>query len=440
MIRIQWNYLVLLLLLLIVAIICDQSFTTTILNEPPYKLIQSSSSSSILAERNFFGKNFTTIKEAIDDGENFIEQTIGKLGLPSLVFGLAHRGRLIYNHSWGVLDVENPTTTTTNADMNSHYRICSISKTFTSAYIGRLVDQGRLTYNTTVNEILKYFPNKQWQNKTVNLTIGQLLSHTAGTRKTNLNDFDDIVKNIDSQSTIVRKFANDPLMFEPGTDWSYSNYGFQILGSIIETMENKSFSVVMNNFLRQYGLNNSVVETNDLILSNRARYFRRMDVTNYVDHRLIPTSKLDDSLIYEGYYAAGGILSTVGDLLKWGQLMLDAFNGRPESTILKSETVKTMWKSHSKNLSDIGAPGSGQHYGYGWFISNLTNSENSILQYKDYIWHSGGLTGTSTMLMIQPKSEFVGIAMTNEGNTLGLDTMIAYMIENVAEFIINSNN
>ncbi|KAH7640946.1 hypothetical protein HUG17_8415 [Dermatophagoides farinae] len=371
MIRIQWNYLVLLLLLLIVAIICDQSFTTTILNEPPYKLIQSSSSSSILAERNFFGKNFTTIKEAIDDGENFIEQTIGKLGLPSLVFGLAHRGRLIYNHSW--------------------------------AYIGRLVDQGRLTYNTTVNEILKYFPNKQWQNKTVNLTIGQLLSHTAGTRKTNLNDFDDIVKNIDSQSTIVRKFANDPLMFEPGTDWSYSNYGFQILGSIIETMENKSFSVVMNNFLRQYGLNNSVVETNDLILSNRARYFRRMDVTNYVDHRLIPTSKLDDSLIYEGYYAAGGILSTVGDLLKWGQLMLDAFNGRPESTILKSETVKTMWKSHSKNLSDIGAPGSGQHYGYGWFISNLTNSENSILQYKDYIWHSGGLTGTSTMLMIQPK-------------------------------------
>ncbi|OTF78767.1 hypothetical protein BLA29_003958 [Euroglyphus maynei] len=362
---------------------------------------------------------------------------MNKLGLPSLIFGLAHRGQLIYNHSWGVLDVENPII---HADMNSHYRICSISKTFTSAYIGRLIDQDRIDYNTSINEILSFFPPKQWQNEIVNITIGQLLSHTAGTRQTQMNDFDNIIKNINSQSTIVKKFSNDPLIFKPGTDWLYSNYGFELLGSVIETLENKSFTDIMDDFLRQNGLNESYVENNELILSNRARYYRRMDVTSYIDHRLIPTAIFDDAIIYEGYYAAGGIQSTVGDLLKWGQLMLDAFNGR-RPTFLKTETVRKMWKSHSKNIADImGAIGTQQHYGYGWFISNLTNSANANLRYKDYIWHSGGLMGTTTMLMIQPQSELVGVVLTNEGSTIGLDSMIIYLVENVAKFINSTLN
>ncbi|XP_027196149.2 serine beta-lactamase-like protein LACTB, mitochondrial [Dermatophagoides pteronyssinus] len=417
------------LLLLLIAVINVSTFP----NEPKGFSPPSPLSLSSSVERNIFGKNFTTITDAINDGHQFIEQTIQKLGLPSLIFGLAHRGQLIYNHSWGVLDIENPRTKT---DMNSHYRICSISKTFTSALIGRLIDQGRLNYETPVNDILEYFPQKKWQNQLVNITIGQLLSHTSGLRLTKLTDMDNIVKNIHSQSTIVKKFANDPLEFEPGSDWLYSNYGFELLGSVIETMENKTYSEIMNKFLHQNGLLNSFIETEDLILSNRARYYRRMDVTNLIDHRLIPTAVFDDSLIYEGYYAAGGIQSTVGDLLKWGQLMLDAFNGRHNSTILKSETMKKIWSSHSKNLDKmLHTNGNQQHYGYGWMISNLTSLANANLTYKDYIWHNGGLMGTSTVLMIQPQSELVGAVLTNEGYTTGLDLMIIYMIENLAKFI-----
>lgn len=73
--------------------------------------------------------------------------------------------------------------------------------------------------------------------------------------------------------------------------------------------------------------------------------------------------------------------------------------------------------------------------GYGWFTVNITHPEPSIIKHRNFVFHSGGLVGTTTMLIIYPEEEIVGVAFTNKGNMIGLDQMVIYTVENIYDFL-----
>ena len=162
-------------------------------------------------------RNITTLSGALHDIEEFILNTKENYNAPSIAFGVSVKGKTVLAKAWGFADLENEVP----AKVTTKYRLASVSKQFTSAMIGKLVDQGLVHYDDPLSKHVKLtdFPKKTWQGKPVKITIGQLLSHTAGIRFSLPTDFTNIVR-ADNVTMGIRKFANDPLIFEPGTAYA----------------------------------------------------------------------------------------------------------------------------------------------------------------------------------------------------------------------------
>ncbi len=87
----------------------------------------------------------------------------------------------------------------------------------------------------------KIFPMKQWNNKNVTITVKQVMSHTAGLRVTKIRDDFKNIYNLKNVTQNVELFKDELLIFEPGTKSNYSNYGFQIIRAIIESVLNETY-------------------------------------------------------------------------------------------------------------------------------------------------------------------------------------------------------
>lgn len=222
----------------------------------------------------------------------------------------------------GQLDLENNVPVSYDAK----YRIGSVSKTFTSAVVALLVEQGKLSYNTPINSVLAStdFPVKKWHNKPVNITVGQLLSHTAGLHATSYDDFKTVFLTPNA-TQMIHKFKDEPLLFEPGTSFKYSNYGFQVVSAVVEVVTGRPYIELLGDLLHRSKLNETYAETCDLMIKHRARYYR----AGKTETQNLPTLVFDEIVIAEGYLAAGGIDSNLHDLSQWGRLMIDSYKGRP---------------------------------------------------------------------------------------------------------------
>src|SRR5699024_10563465 len=100
---------------------------------------------------------------------------------------------------------------------------------------------------------------------------------------------------------------------------------FHVLGAVVESVTKRPFVAAMREFLHQHNLTETMVETTDLITDNRARFYRSAhEVTEN-----IPTLAVDQLVVVEGWWASGGLMSTMPDLLWYGHMMIDAYKGRP---------------------------------------------------------------------------------------------------------------
>lgn len=259
-----------------------------------------------------------------------------------------------------------------------------------------------------------------------------LLDHTAGTHVTALTDFDQIIPAINC-TTMLAQFAQEGLRFAPGSSFNYSNYGYQLLGAVIESVTGKSYQKAMTDFFTELGLHSSYVETIPLMLHKRARYYRPAGAIGTLGYKEnIPTLIFDEAFHITGWWPSGGLMSTSPDLVKYGNRIVDSVKKRPGS-FLSERTLKEIWTKRTQNY-----PAFPWHpineYGYGWFMAHIPKSVNPNIKYRDFVWHSGGLLGVSTFLIIYPELEIVGAAMSNKGSALNLDNMLINMAENVYQF------
>jgi serine beta-lactamase-like protein LACTB len=178
--------------------------------------------------------NDEDMKNAIKKSIDYIEKVRIEDSIPGVVAGISIKGKDVMTEAFGQTDIENDVKT----HKDSVWRIASISKALTSAMIGKLIEKGLIDLEKSIHDYLspKIFPIKQWNNKNVTITVKQVISHTAGLRVT------DIIKDakkifiFKNVTQTVEQFKDEPLISEPGTKFNYSNYGFQILGAIIESV------------------------------------------------------------------------------------------------------------------------------------------------------------------------------------------------------------
>ncbi|WCO00961.1 serine hydrolase [Psychroserpens ponticola] len=320
---------------------------------------------------------------------NFINEENFNTASPGLSILVAKDGKTIYSKGFGMADLEN----NIKAEPKHVYEIGSITKQFTSVSILMLEEQGKLNVS---DEITKYIEDYPTQGKTI--TIHHLLNHTSGIKSyTNMQSFMKHARTDMTPVELIDLFKNEPMEFDPGTQYNYNNSGYILLGHIIEVVTGESYAnFVKTNIFDKLGMTNSYYGSMTQLIPNRARGYSETDSgfqnANYLS-MTIP-------------YAAGSIMSTTEDLLKW-QNAISA-----NTLISKSFLDKAINGSKLNNGEDI-------PYGYGWVKGNVKGS----ITYE----HSGGIFGYSTNGIFLPEENIYIIGLTNCdcGNVSAITTNVA---------------
>ncbi len=286
---------------------------------------------------------------------------------------VSYNGNLMINKGFGYENVLNKK----EASANTIYQIGSITKQFTAAVILRLEELGKLK---TTDKINKYFPDFPRGDE---ITIHHLLTHTSGIfNYTNDGSFmaTEAVKPI-TEEKMINLFKNIKLDFEPGSQWSYSNSGYVLLGYIIEKASKKSYEKeVRNCIFKPLKMSHSGFDFAKFNNPDKAQGYYTIDGENSIIAPIVDSSVS---------FAAGSIYTTTADLLKWHEGLLN-------NKILKRTSLERAFTNYKGN------------YGYGWFLS-----ENDSKKYQS---HGGGIFGFNAALTRSEADNSLVVLLNNVGN------------------------
>ncbi len=289
---------------------------------------------------------------------------------------IARNGKVLYKNAAGLADRDRKIANT----LDTRFRIGSMNKMFTATAALQLVSNGKLDLAGNVGKYLPEYPNRDLATK---VTVRHLLTHTGGTGDIFGPEFDKHRLELKTLTDYVKLYGARGLEFEPGARWNYSNYGFLLLGSIIEAVSGMSYyEYVRKNIFEPAGMRASASEPEDVEVAHRSKGYMRKDGTWVSNTPTLP---------YRGTSAGGGY-STVEDLSAFAA-------GLTSGKILDPALVK---QATSKQADAPIGPNAG--YGFGMIIENGENPN---------FGHGGGAPGMNGELKIYPKSGVVVSVLAN---------------------------
>ncbi len=296
---------------------------------------------------------------------------------PGAAVLVTRKGQVVYQKAVGMADMELDVPLKTD----HVFRIGSVTKQFTAAAILKLAEQGKLDLQ---DEITKFIPDYPTQGKKI--TVEHLLNHTSGIKSyTSMEEWTPMVHRKDFTPTeLVDFFKNQPMDFDPGTQYRYNNSGYILLGVIIEKVSGKSYGAFIDEeFFKPLGMRHSYYGHVKPLIKNRANGYTEGEPSGFANA---------DYLSMTQPYAAGSIMSTVEDLVTWTQ----AVHG---GKVLRPESLK---KAFTPNILP---DGTNTYYGYGWQTGNLMGSQT--------IEHGGGIHGFLSMLLYVKQEDVCVAILTN---------------------------
>lgn len=308
-------------------------------------------------------------------------------------------GEIAFQGAYGIQSID-PIDALT---LNSAFRLASVSKQFTAMAIMMLKEDGKLSYNQDIREIIPELPYE-------GITIRHLLGHLSGLPdyvellnkhwKPNLkgNDPDRFISgNDDIIKMLVDK--KPPVRFSPGEKYEYSNTGYILLASIIIRISGQPFEEFLKERIYDpVGMTNTCVyqykPDPDPDMPNRVfGFYSKKNGVGYGS---------SDCNFLNFAQGDGGIFSTVGDLLKWDRVLYE-HKLVSESTLNEAFTPGVLNNGKSTN------------YGFGWFIGKTKSGKKSVS-------HSGGWVGFMTHIEREIEENNCIIILTNNsaGRNFGL--------------------
>ncbi|RPD42881.1 serine hydrolase domain-containing protein [Chitinophaga barathri] len=263
-----------------------------------------------------------------------------KPGMPGGVALIAKNGVIVYEKAWGMADVE------LEVPMQNDMVFCigSVTKQFTAIAILRLAEQGKLSLD---DELTKYIPDYAVNGHRI--TIEHLLTHTAGIPENGQKELPPSPRAY-SPGEVVNTFKHLTIKKTPGEAYSYSNHGYIILGAIIEKVTGVPYKTYLEKeFFQPLGMMQTFYSDNARIWRHRASsyvYTRNGQIENG------PEAARGSAA------SAGAIYSTVEDLLKWNQALV-------QYKLVKKETLDRAWTLYRLNNGKL------SEYGYAWWAGEL---------------------------------------------------------------------
>ena len=304
------------------------------------------------------------------------EQFLDKSGVSGLAISVGTADQIIWSQGFGYADLEQDVQVDPSV---TKFRVGSTAKPMTAVAIGQLYENGRLDLDAPVQAYLPAFPQKSGT-----ITTRLLAGHLAGIRHyANQNEFLSPVP-YESVSDALSIFADDPLLFLPGTEFGYSTYGYNLISAVLESAAGEEFVDYMSrNVFGPAGMESTVPDRVYPLIRHRSRYYSMRD------SEIVNAPWVDNS----NKWAGGGFLSTSEDLVRFGQAHLS-------DTLLSRQTIDMMWTSQKTSA------GEETGYGVGWFIAE-DNAKRRIIR------HSGGSIGGTTELRIYPDNDLIVVVITN---------------------------
>jgi len=300
----------------------------------------------------------TDIQQAEKRVTAFMQQTKA----PGLSVSVSKEGNLIWSKGFGYADLENRVPVNPST---SKFRIGSVSKTLTAAAMGLLIQQEKLDPDKEVQHYVTYFPVKQYP-----ITVKQVAGHLGGIRHYRGSEFmsDRKYETVREGITI---FEKDTLLFEPGTEYRYSSYGWNLISAVIEEASGEAFlSFMESRVFEPLGMQNTEAEWAGRDIPNRVRFYVWQNGRNA-----------------EAPYV---------DLIRFGEAHF-------EYAFLDEQTQHVLMQPQQTE------DGESTNYGMGWM--SMTDNEG-----RTWLGHSGGSVGGTTMFIVNKQHQMVVALAVNRSN------------------------
>jgi D-alanyl-D-alanine carboxypeptidase len=285
---------------------------------------------------------------------------------------VARHGKVLLQDAWGRADRKAGTANTPA----TRFRIGSMNKMFTAVATLQLVEAGKLKLDDPIGRHLRDYPNKQVAAK---VTVRHLLTHTGGTGDIFGPEFDQHRLQLREHRDYLKLYGSRGLRYQPGDHFEYSNYGFILLGALIERVSGVSYyDYVRDHIFRPAGMTATGSLPESVDVPNRAvGYMRTAPGGAWVPNT--------DTLPWRGT-AAGGGYSTVGDLLRFAEALR---SGR----LISKATLAEATRPHQ------------EQYGYGFGVQG----EGRLRSWG----HGGGAPGMNGELRVFPELGYVVVGLSN---------------------------
>jgi CubicO group peptidase (beta-lactamase class C family) len=355
--------------------------------------------------------------------DQMIPDLMRKYAIPGGAVAVLRDGRLIYARGFGYADVENKAPVQPDA----LFRIASVSKPITGVAIMKLVEEGRLQLDERVAPLIAHLtpaPGATVDPRWEQITIRQLLNHTGGWDRDQPNGgFDPMFRPAiaaaavgaaapASADTVVRYMKGMPLDFDPGTRHVYSNFGYAVLGRVIERVSGMPYEdYVRARVLQPVNAHRTRQGRTRMseALPDEVKYYLPGEPGMGLAAPLVPSVFPGEGTVpitYGGFYVEamdshGGWVSSTVDLLRF----MGGVDGRADRPdILGAGLVAEMTSNGPASC------GGGCYYAGGWLVRPTQGDATW--------WHGGSLPGTTTIL-VRSYHDFSWVALFNARSTAG---------------------
>lgn len=305
---------------------------------------------------------------------SILEESFGEhqSGATALV---AKNGKILFHQAIGKANIE------LGVEMKTDhvFRIGSITKEFTAVAILQLQEKGKLDIKDPIH---KYLPDYPKQGK--GITIEHLLTHTSGIKRYDgMAEVEHLQHTAVTPMQIIKVFKDAPLEAEPGEQYQYNNYGYILLGAIIEEVSGMSYAAYLEqNIFKPALLKNTYFGEELAPAQDRATGYQRQD------GRYAKAPYLNMAIPY----AAGALLSNIDDLYTWTKALQN-------HQLLSEESLAKAFSAYQlKN-------GSQTPYGYGWQLSEMYN--------RKVVGHDGVIQGFLSYALYLPEEDLFVAVLSN---------------------------
>jgi CubicO group peptidase (beta-lactamase class C family) len=290
---------------------------------------------------------------------------------------VARRGQVIFEKAYG----EARRQPSLPNQVTTRFNVASVEKILTATLVFELIEERKLALSGKICDYLPTYPLKD----ACPITIDQLLSHTSGLPDVMNPRLIRAVERFKNPQDYIDTFGKDPLLFEPGKHWAYSNFGYVVLGRIIEVIEHEPFAEIMNK--RIYARANMKDSTREPAMANAVDVAVPYAFLMPSGHGLEYGPERDARRYLPLPSPFCCSFTTARDLYNFSQALLA---GR----LVSRQSLELMVKTDKSGPDDLV-----DHYGYGVMTD--------LIDGVPYFGHDGGAWGVNAVFRMTPENDVV---------------------------------